>query len=57
VRTGDLFTAQWTLDGVTWNTINQRTVSMAATVYFGMALTSHSTTAATAAFDDMRIEQ
>ena len=58
IRSGNTFTGQWSADGVNWTTVGTTTVSMSSTVYFGMALTSHDPSVkATAAFDDMRIQQ
>ena len=57
-RHGSTFTGQWSTDGVTWKTVGTATVNMSSTVFFGMAVTSHDAAVrATAAFDDMRIQQ
>jgi regulation of enolase protein 1 (concanavalin A-like superfamily) len=51
-RTGNVFTAQQSADGVTWIDITVSPaleIGMAANVYIGLALTSHSTSATTAA--------
>ncbi len=41
VRAGDLFTAYRSTDGVNWTTMGSETISMTATVYAGLAVTSH----------------
>ncbi len=51
-RTGDVFTAQESADGVTWSDVTFTApvnVSMAADVLVGLAVTSHNATAVTAA--------
>ncbi len=54
VREGDLFSAYRSTDGVTWALIGTDTISMAATVYVGLAVTSHNTSAtATATFTNV----
>ncbi len=51
---GDTYTGYWSKDGVTWATIGSVNVSFGtANVYVGLAVTSHSTNAATASFDDL----
>ena len=42
VRTGNTFTSYYSPDGVNWsqNTVNTQTISMGATVYVGLAVTS-----------------
>lgn len=56
VRTGDLFEAYHSSDGESWTAIGSDTIPMAATVYVGLAVTSHNTTTATTAvFDHVRI--
>jgi regulation of enolase protein 1 (concanavalin A-like superfamily) len=52
VRTGDLFTAFRSVDGVTWTRIGSDTVIMGDTVYVGLATTSHNETVATTAMID-----
>jgi hypothetical protein len=56
-RTGDVFSAYQSTDGVTWGTaVGTVTVSMTANVYVGMALTAHTTSAiATAAFSNVSV--
>jgi len=57
-RNGDTYTGDWSVDGVAWTTIGSVTVALdARRTHAGLALTSHSSTAATAAFDDVAIEQ
>ncbi|MDI6449588.1 LamG-like jellyroll fold domain-containing protein [Anaerobaca lacustris] len=51
-RTGNVFTAQQSADGVTWVDITVSPaleIQMAGNVYIGLALTSHNTTVSTAA--------
>ncbi len=51
-RTGNVFTAQHSADGVTWVDITPTapvTISMAANVYIGLAVTSHTSLISTAA--------
>ena len=52
VRTGDLFEAYRSADGTTWTRIGSDTIAMGETVYAGLAVTSHNTTAATTALID-----
>jgi regulation of enolase protein 1 (concanavalin A-like superfamily) len=40
-RSGNTFTALTSPDGVTWTLVGTDTISMATTVYVGLALTSH----------------
>ena len=44
-REGALFTAYHSTDGSTWRLVGTETISMAATVYVGLAVTSHTETA------------
>jgi regulation of enolase protein 1 (concanavalin A-like superfamily) len=54
VRTGSLFTAYHSTDGGSWSTIGSVTISMATTVYVGLAVTSHDASAsATSTFGDV----
>jgi regulation of enolase protein 1 (concanavalin A-like superfamily) len=56
VRRGTLFEAYRSVNGTSWTQIGSETISMAATVYVGLAATSHNTTAATTVtFDNVRI--
>lgn len=40
-RTGSTFTASRSADGVSWRTIASQSISMASTIYVGLAVTSH----------------
>ena len=51
-RTGSLFTAYRSSDGRTWTVIGSDTIPMVATVYVGIAVTSHDVSAATTAVVD-----
>ena len=48
-RTGDVFTAYHSKNGTQWTPYATKTLSLPATVYFGMAVTSHSAVATTTA--------
>ena len=51
-RSGTIFSAYSSSDGATWNLVGQATVTMAATVYIGLVVTSHlDGTLNTASFD------
>lgn len=52
VRTGNLFEAFRSADGVTWTEIGSDTIAMGETVYVGLAVTSHKTMQATTAVID-----
>ena len=52
VRTGDLFKAYHSTDGVTWTLVGSDTIAMSATVYVGLAATSHNTLTSTTAIVD-----
>jgi hypothetical protein len=53
-RIGDTFNAYSSPDGVTWTLVGSDTISMGATVYVGLAVSSHTTaTAAAIAFDNV----
>ncbi len=55
-RIGNVFTSYYSADGNTWTQLGTVTVSMASTVYVGMALTSHSDgVLANAAFSNVAI--
>jgi regulation of enolase protein 1 (concanavalin A-like superfamily) len=55
-RRGDQFTAQMSVDGVTFSTIGSVTVPMNQAVYVGIAHTSHNRDdAGQAVFDDLRL--
>lgn len=49
VRQGNTFTAYHSTDGNTWSTVGTDTVSLASTVYVGLAVTSHDPGALTSA--------
>ena len=54
VREGNLFSAYRSTTGTTWSLIGSDTISMASTVYVGVALTSHNTAQrATATFTNL----
>ncbi len=54
VREGNLFSAYRSTDGTSWSLVGSDTISMASTVYVGVALTSHNTAArATATFTNV----
>ena len=53
VRSGNTFTAYESADGSTWTTVGSTTIGMSAsTIYVGLAVTSHSTSASTTATID-----
>ena len=52
VRTGDLFEAYRSANGSSWTRIGADTIAMGQTVYVGLAVTSHSAAAASAAVLD-----
>jgi regulation of enolase protein 1 (concanavalin A-like superfamily) len=55
-RTGHVFTAQTSADGVSWRTVGTERISMAATIYVGLAVTSHTTaTTATSLFEHVAL--
>jgi endonuclease/exonuclease/phosphatase family metal-dependent hydrolase len=55
-RKGSVFTASRSLDGVTWTTVGTQTMTMTATIYVGVAVSSHVTgDLATARFDHVDI--
>jgi hypothetical protein len=55
VRRGDTFTAYVSSDGASWRSIGSDTIPMGGTVYAGLAVTSHSSTAATRAVFDSAV--
>jgi hypothetical protein len=56
-RAGSLFSAYESADGVTWTLVGTETIPMGATVYAGLAVTSHTTSgSATCAFDSVSIQ-
>jgi regulation of enolase protein 1 (concanavalin A-like superfamily) len=57
-RNGDIFTAQTSRDGVSWQTLGTERIAMAATIHVGLAVTSHDTrVTATAQFDQVVVSQ
>jgi regulation of enolase protein 1 (concanavalin A-like superfamily) len=55
-RNGNTFSAYASADGTTWTFIRQDTISMAATVFIGLAVTSHSAgVLSTATFDHVAV--
>jgi hypothetical protein len=57
VRAGNVFTGAVSPDGTTWTQIGTRTITMAAQVYVGLAVTSHvSSTLGTAVFDSVTVQ-
>ena len=55
-RTGHQFTAYESADGVTWTPVGTDTIPMGATVYVGLAVTSHATGAmATCTFENVTV--
>jgi hypothetical protein len=56
VRSGNTFTAYRSADGSTWTTIGSDTIAMGATVYVGLAVTSHNDgVLATATIDNVSV--
>ncbi len=57
VRSGNVFTAYGSSDGVNWAQLGaSQTVSMASSVYVGLAVTNHTTSStATATFDNVSL--
>jgi hypothetical protein len=56
-RNGNLFSAYESADGVNWTLVGTDTIAMGATVYIGLAVTSHTTgAAATCTFDNVVIQ-
>jgi hypothetical protein len=56
VRTGNLIEGFWSTNGTTWVLVGSETIPMAATVYVGMAATSHNTgTATTVVYDNLAV--
>jgi hypothetical protein len=55
--TGDTYTGSWSKDGVTWSTVGSVSIPLnRIRLSAGLAVTSHSATAATASFDDVRFD-
>jgi regulation of enolase protein 1 (concanavalin A-like superfamily) len=57
VRTANQFQAFTSTDGVHWTSIGTDTVPMAETVFVGLAVTSHTSTSATATIDHFVLSQ
>jgi regulation of enolase protein 1 (concanavalin A-like superfamily) len=56
VRTGDLFQAYRSANGTSWTAVGSDTIPMGATVYVGLAVSSHNVSATTTAvIDSLRI--
>jgi len=55
-RVGDQFTASESSDGTTWSEIGSETITMNASVFIGLAMTSHSTSPASAGLDGVDIQ-
>lgn len=56
VRSGNTFSGYESADGATWTPVGTETIDMPATVYVGLAVTSHNTSmTATATFTDVAI--
>ena len=57
VRQGNLFTGYLSTDGASWTSTGQATISMAAQVYVGLAVTSRANTdLATATFSNLQVQ-
>ena len=55
-RVGNVFTGYYSTDGLTWTQSGTLTLALPTTLYFGMAVTSHNTTApATAQFRNLSV--
>jgi phosphatidylserine/phosphatidylglycerophosphate/cardiolipin synthase-like enzyme/regulation of enolase protein 1 (concanavalin A-like superfamily) len=55
-RAGNLFSAYQSTDGTTWTLVGTETIPMAADVFIGLAVSSHTTgAAATATFDNVTV--
>jgi regulation of enolase protein 1 (concanavalin A-like superfamily) len=55
-RSGNTFTASHSSDGASWTTVGSATISMASTIYVGLAVSSHMAgTLATAAFNSTAV--
>ena len=56
VRTGNTFTGAESVDGVTWTPAGSITIAMPATIFVGLAVTSHNESAVcTGAFDNIAV--
>jgi len=57
VRAGSVVTGYSSVDGITWNLIAQQTLALNATLYAGLAVTSHQNgDLATATFDNVSVQ-
>ena len=55
-RSGSTFTAYQSPDGATWTLVGTDTIPMGTTVYIGLGVSSHTTTAtATGTFDNVTV--
>ena len=54
-RNGNVFTGAVSADGLTWTQIGQFPLTLATQTYVGLAMTSHSTSAANTSFDSLSI--
>ena len=52
-RLGTTINAYASSDGTTWTLVGSDTIGMTASVYVGLAVSSHTTTAAQATFDNV----
>ena len=55
-RAGNTFSAYESADGTAWTLVGSETIAMGANVFVGLAVTSHSTVAATCTFDNVAIQ-
>ncbi len=55
-KRGTTYTGAWSTNGVTWTTIGTVDISFGAQSDVGLALTSHAASAASASFDDLKID-
>lgn len=56
VRSGNIFTGYRSADGITWTQQGTATITMASTIYIGLAVTSHNAASlCTATFDNVTI--
>ena len=55
-RNGNLFSAYESADGVNWTLVGTDSIAMGASVFVGLAVTSHSTSAATSTFASVVVQ-
>jgi hypothetical protein len=56
-RNGNLFSAYESANGVSWTLVGTESITMGTTVYVGLAVTSHNTSAsATCTFDSVVVQ-